>query len=36
MGGIEQWIYPNGATPLDPDEATGLIPKHISTQGQLN
>lgn len=28
--------YPHGATPLDPDEANGLIPKHITTQGQLN
>ena len=28
--------YPLGATPLDPDEAEGLIPRHISTQGQLN
>ena len=28
--------YPAGATPLDPDEAAGLIPSHIATQGQLN
>lgn len=28
--------YAPGATPLDPDEAAGLIPRHISTQGQLN
>lgn len=28
--------YPPGATPLDADEANGLIPKHITTQGQLN
>lgn len=28
--------YPPGATPLDPDEAAGLIPAHITTQGQLN
>ncbi|MBI3936222.1 MAG: mobile mystery protein B [Betaproteobacteria bacterium] len=28
--------YPPGATPLDPDEATGLIPAHIVTQRQLN
>lgn len=27
---------PHGATPLDPDEMAGLIPGHISTQGQLN
>jgi Fic-DOC domain mobile mystery protein B len=25
-----------GATPLDPDEITGLIPKHITTHNQLN
>lgn len=25
-----------GATPIDPDEALGLIPKHISTQADLN
>lgn len=28
--------YPPGATPLDPDDAAGLIPSHITTQGQLN
>lgn len=28
--------YSRGATPLDPDDAAGLIPAHISTQGQLN
>ena len=28
--------YPPGATPLDPDEAAGLIPAHIATQEQLN
>lgn len=28
--------YPPGATPLDPDEAAGLIPMHITTQSQLN
>jgi hypothetical protein len=28
--------YPPGAIPLDPDEAAGLIPSHIATQGQLN
>ena len=33
--GIE-FKYPAGATPLDPDEAAGLIPDHITTQGQLN
>jgi Fic-DOC domain mobile mystery protein B len=30
------FVYPPGATPLDPDEAEGLIPIHISTQGDLN
>lgn len=25
-----------GATPLDPDEAEGLIPRHVTTQQQLN
>lgn len=28
--------YAPGATPIDPDEALGLIPKHISTQADLN
>ena len=28
--------YPEGATPLDPDESAGLIPSHVVTQGQLN
>jgi len=28
--------YPPGATPLDPDEAAGLIPTHIAHHGQLN
>jgi Fic-DOC domain mobile mystery protein B len=28
--------YPQGATPLDRDEAAALIPSHISTQGELN
>ncbi len=31
-----QWHYPEGATPLDPDETAGLIPSHITTQAQLN
>jgi len=30
------FTYAPGATPLDPDEAEGLIPGHISTQGELN
>ncbi|MBF0367578.1 MAG: mobile mystery protein B [Oligoflexia bacterium] len=28
--------YPIGATPLDPDEIAGLIPRYITTQGELN
>lgn len=28
--------YPIGATPIDPDEALGLIPNHITTQSDLN
>jgi len=28
--------YPPGATPLDPNEAEGLIPDYITTQGELN
>ena len=31
-----QFEYALGATPIDPDEALGLIPKHISTQADLN
>ena len=31
-----EFEYPPGATPLDPDEIAGLIPKHITTQAQLN
>jgi len=28
--------YPDGATPLDPDEMAGLRLQHISTRGELN
>lgn len=28
--------YPSGATPLDADELTSLVPGHITTQGELN
>lgn len=28
--------YPDGATPLDPDEITGLRHKHITTRGELD
>ena len=31
-----QFEYAPGATPIDPDEALDLIPKHISTQADLN
>ena len=31
-----QLEYPAGATPLDPDEALGLVPAHIATQSDLN
>lgn len=31
-----EFHYAPGATPLDPDEAEGLIPTHITTQGDLN
>jgi hypothetical protein len=36
MGGITELECLPGSTPLDPDEANGLIPKHIVTQSQLN
>ena len=31
-----QWDYPDGATPLDPDEAEGLIPEHITRRRELD
>jgi len=31
-----KFTYPVGATPIDPDEAAGLLPSHISTQSDLN
>ena len=33
---VINFLYPYGATPLDPDETEGLIPIHISTQAELN
>jgi fido (protein-threonine AMPylation protein) len=27
---------PAGVTPIDPDEADGLIPEHVSTRGELD
>jgi Fic-DOC domain mobile mystery protein B len=31
-----EFHYAPGATPIDPDEAAGLVPTHITTQGDLN
>lgn len=31
-----EFVYVAGQTPLDPDEAGGLKPQHITTQAQLN
>ena len=31
-----EFQYAPGATPLDPDEAEGLVPLHITTQSDLN
>jgi hypothetical protein len=31
-----EFSYAPGATPLDPDEAAGSVPAHITTQGDLN
>ncbi len=31
-----RFVYPEGATPIDPDEAPALIPGHITTQSELN
>lgn len=28
--------YPPGATPLDPNEVVGLIPRHLAMQQDLN
>ena len=36
LGRIILFDYPLGATPLESDEAEGLIPIHITTQSQLN
>ena len=33
---IENMQYPEGATPLDPNELDGLKHKHITTQGELD
>ncbi|MDX1918799.1 MAG: hypothetical protein SFT81_06645 [Candidatus Caenarcaniphilales bacterium] len=33
---IIEFSFPEGATPLNPDEAERLIPKHIQTQEELN
>jgi Fic-DOC domain mobile mystery protein B len=34
--GHMEFQYTLGATPLDPDEAAGLLPLHITTQADLN
>ncbi len=31
-----KFIYPEGATPLDPSEILELMPRHITTQQELN
>lgn len=31
-----KFVYPPGATPIDPDEAAGLIPSHVTLQHELN
>lgn len=31
-----KFVYPPGATPIDPDEASGLIPSHLTLQRELN
>lgn len=36
MGRALMLEYLPGATPLDPDEANGLLVGHITTQNQLN
>ena len=33
---VMRFIYDAGATPIDPDEAAGLVPSHITTQAELN
>jgi hypothetical protein len=31
-----KFVYPEGATPFNHDDAHNLIPQHITTQDQLN
>ena len=33
---VMRFKYAAGATPIDPDEAAGLVPTHITTQAELN
>ena len=33
---VMHFTYSTGATPIDPDEAAGLVPTHITTQAELN
>jgi Fic-DOC domain mobile mystery protein B len=36
VGRALKFEYPVGSTPIDPDEAEGLIPTHLSIQAELN
>lgn len=33
---MPDFIFPEGATPLEPDEASGLLLTHITTRGELD
>ena len=33
---VMELTYSPGATPIDPDEAAAIVPRHISTQSELN
>ena len=33
---VMPFTYAAGATPIDADEAAGLMPTHITTQAELN
>ncbi len=33
---MPEFKYPEGATPIEPDEAAGLLPTHITTRGELD
>ncbi len=36
MASLAEFTYVEGQTPLDADELAGLLPRHITTQGDLN